>query len=150
MEQLPYVHLPFNNCELMKTTSEKIRIIHQNELAFPLLSALELEAEEFKALCRQGFVSLEQRRAKLYGKLRFRVGNRQRVKYVRGDQIAGLIAELNQLQAVTRLNRILLQSDREAWRILRASKLGLEPVLAANGLFFHGLAIRRRRIAKPN
>ena len=115
--------------------------------AFPLLTSMRLNDDEFLALQRQGFVSREQRHSRTIFKLRFRIQGRQRVKYLRADRVAEVLDELHRLQANVRRE---IQSEaqiREARRLLRSTKQDLIEPAAELGFFFHGLALRRRRAA---
>jgi hypothetical protein len=112
------------------------------------LARLRLNAEELAALRKQGFVSADHRgRARVCYKLRFRHAGRQHVRCLGSDPAvaARVRLELAELQASARLGRELGRRTQEARRALRGVKSSLEPLLAAAGYGFHGLAIRRRK-----
>jgi hypothetical protein len=91
-------------------------------------------------------VAREQRAARTYFKLRFRSGGQQIVRYIGDEHRAAAVAnELADLQSETRLMRHLKSLTVSANQRLREGKKRLEPVLAAYGWAFHGLAIRRPR-----
>jgi hypothetical protein len=111
-----------------------------------LLCRLRLTAEDLAALKRQGAVQVEQRGGKSIGKLRFRRGGKQVVRYIGGAEVARQVQEeLIKWQAGCRKSRALLHLTKAARAALRESKVILAPHLAQIGYQFHGLAIRRRR-----
>ncbi len=117
---------------------------------FPALRGLGLEEGELAALSRQGFVSPEQRgpqRAVIH-KLRYRIQGRQRTRYLGSDPkfLEQIRRELAELQGPVRRHRNLQELRRQAWRGLRQAKSILAPLLAAEGWYYHGLTIRRRRV----
>lgn len=111
------------------------------------LDDLQLTAAERDALSRQGFVAAERRGGgRTYYKLRFRLGDRQRVRYLGDDESAAHIRrELEQLQAARRAEQRLKRMARAARSALRESKAELAPRLDEDGLRFHGFALRRVR-----
>ena len=111
---------------------------------FTILCSMALDPEQLLALHRQGGLSRERRRGRTYHKLRFRVGGRQRVKYVPATKLAAVATELVRLQSSTLRSRALMRRDREARRALRDAKAALVPRLTG-GLYFHGHTIRQRR-----
>ena len=98
------------------------------------------------ALAQQGFVNQERRGKRTYFKLRFRRAGRQIVRYL-GDEMraAAVATELAAHQSDTRILQQLRLLTKAANRLLRDGKKRLQPILAANGLAFHGLAIRHPR-----
>ena len=112
---------------------------------FPALASLRLGDEDLRVLAHQGFLSRETRRGRATFKLRFRRGGHQHVKYVAAHDATAVRAELNKVQAGTRLKRELAAVTRDAHQILRQTKRNLQPILESHGFAFHGLAIRRRR-----
>lgn len=97
-------------------------------------------------LRQQGFVNSEKRGERAYYKLRFRCEGKQVVRYIGGADLAKKVeSELAHLQQETKLIRILRSKTKIANRAIRAAKQQLEPILKANGLAFHGLAIRKPR-----
>lgn len=111
-----------------------------------LLRRLRLTAEDLAVLRRQGAVQIEQRSRRNIGKLRFRRGGKQIVRYIGGAEAARQVQdELSQWQAAHRKSRELLHLAKAARAALRESKQALAPCLEPIGYRFHGLAIRRRR-----
>ena len=110
------------------------------------LEQLRLTAQDLAALKRQGTVLIEQRGAKHVGKLRFRSGGRQVVRYL-GDveTTRKACAELAALQAAHRHAQELTRITRSARKAIRAWKKTLAPFLERNGYSFYGLQIRRQR-----
>jgi hypothetical protein len=115
-----------------------------------LLERLSLDTAEIAVLARQGFVREERDKMgnRIY-KLRFRVGQRQRVKFIGRDrhsaqQIeAALVAWQRHRRltlSVERLRREVSQRVREQWR-------QLDPILLAAGYRRHGREIRMSRKA---
>ena len=101
---------------------------------------------DLKELSRQGFVCEERRRDRKYHKLRFRSGGRQVVRYVGGAELAAALKnELSILQYESRVMRDLKAKMKIANMVLREAKILMEPVLKANGLVFHGFAVREPR-----
>ncbi len=113
-----------------------------------ILARIGLTAEEVTALERQGFVSAESRGRKctVY-KLRFRIGGRQRVRYVGTDPVLADAAReaLHCLQKGRLTERELRSLTSEANRLLRESKSRLLPFAEAAGYRFHGRALRQTR-----
>lgn len=112
------------------------------------LEALSLTAEELGALAQQGFVAAEHRgQHGPFFKLRFRVQGRQRVKYLGKDAAVAehVQREVLELQREHRLTKKMHRITIEARKILRQTKLDLQPVVAAAGLTFHGYDVRRTR-----
>jgi hypothetical protein len=118
-----------------------------NPLAeFPLLASLRISADDLRELARQGFVCEEKRGNREYYKLRFRSGGRQVVRYLgNAERAARVEHELSKLQNEAREMRALKAKVKIANKMLREAKIALQPVLAANGLVFHGFAIRQPR-----
>ena len=71
------------------------------------MAKLGLAPGEIKALATQGFVARERRGGRIYWKLRFRVGGRQRVRYLGSDatKAAAIRAELAQGAVSLRMAR---------------------------------------------
>jgi len=116
-----------------------------------LLGQLRLTAEDLAALRRQGAVQVERRGKKSIGKLRFRRGGKQVVRYIGGATAARQVQEeLTKWQAAHRKSRELLRLAATARTALRGSKKALAPHLEQIGYRFHGLAIRRRREPPAN
>jgi hypothetical protein len=111
------------------------------------LARLALSDVERAALEGNGFVSAEWRGRKRRFKLRFRVGGKQRIRFLGHDpavaaSVAGALVELQrpkraiqQLRAVCRAGRTIMRAGREQ----------LTPLLAPHGVKFHGYALRRSR-----
>ena len=118
--------------------------------SFPALRQLGLADADLAVLQRQGFVAAEGRKPTRY-KLRYRRDGRQRIRYLgsQAEFVAQVRRELSQLQSPMRQARALRRSLRTASRALRKAKRSLLPVLAATGHAYHGLIIRRRRVAPP-
>jgi hypothetical protein len=113
---------------------------------YPALAGLGLNDVDLSELAAQGFVCAERRGFRTYYKLRFRRAGKQVVRYVGDRERAEAIArDLDALQANTESVRHLGHLAKQARKYLRQEKLALEPVLAANGWAFHGLAVRRPR-----
>jgi hypothetical protein len=115
-----------------------------------VLATLGLLAEQIAALAKRGSVCAEVRsNGQVYHKLRFRVDDRQHVRYLGNvpEFIEQVKAEIEQLQQRTRLRRELRHLTRAARQKLRASKSRLEPLLVDAGFRFHGMAVRKRRSA---
>jgi hypothetical protein len=79
--------------------------------------------------------------------LRFRIGTKQRVRYLGTasafvDQVR---TELGQLQQCAILNRELKRLVQIAKQKLRTTKHQLGPLLDSAGFVFHGLAVRKPR-----
>lgn len=131
----------------MQPTQDNHHRIQDNRLAeFPALASLRLEAGDLEELAVQGFVGQEKRGDRTYYKLRFRRGGKQVVRYVGGADRAAIVSkEIAILQADTKLMRELKAKVRIANQLIRETKQSMEPLLEANGLVFHGLAIRRPR-----
>jgi hypothetical protein len=109
---------------------------------------LDLTAEEFAELRRQGFVCRERRRGRIIFKLRFRTSEgRQCVRYLGTDPAAAaeVQKDLNDMQIARRMNHELTRLVHEAGQKLRSSKETLAPALAEAGYHFHGRSIRRTR-----
>lgn len=119
---------------------------------FPALAKLNVLETDLAELTRQGFVSGERRRHRMYFKLRFRRAGQQIVRYV-GDAVqAAVVAnELKTLQAARLAHHELSKFDRDARQILRKQVAVLEPLMLGHGFRFHGRAIRKFRLpGKPN
>ena len=111
---------------------------------FPVLAALRLDDRDLQALSRQGFVAHEQRNGRSHHKLRFRRDGRQRVRYVPHAAVA-LEKELHALQQQRLLERELAALHRRGRVLFDEMKVRLAPIVAAEGLIFHGFSIRRPR-----
>jgi hypothetical protein len=112
------------------------------------LATLGLNSEELVALAKQGFVCAEVRGdGGLYHKLRFRLGDRQQVRYLGKDLefVKRVKADLAQLQQRIRLQRKLGRLVRAAKHKLRTAKIQIEPLLKGAGFAFHGMAVRQPR-----
>jgi hypothetical protein len=113
---------------------------------YPALAALRLTDDDLDGLSYQGFVCREQRGHLVFFKLRFRRARRQIVRYVRNAQHAeDVCAELRRLQADRRMDLQLGRIAKLACRMLREGKCQLEPIVQAEQMTFHGLALRRPR-----
>ena len=125
----------------------KQQIDRRSPAVYPALATLRLGTADYDTLARQGFVCAERRGGRTYFKIRFRRQRRQVVKYLGSDArfAARVGAELVFLQNVVRQQRELTALTNAARRQLRVAKQRLEPLLAAQGLKFHGLAVRRPR-----
>jgi hypothetical protein len=133
----------------MDSNSDDIRCGQPPRLTdFPALAALRLSDADLGELCHQGFLAKEARGRLEFYKLRFRRAHRQVVRYVDAEDAAAIRAELARLQADCRLQRELGRLTKRARRMLRESKQKLEPIVATEGLTFHGLALRRPRKQK--
>lgn len=109
--------------------------------------ALKLGTEETAALKRQGFVVGEQRGGRVVYKLRFRVRDRQRVRYLGADsrkaeRIEQFVKSLQRDRCIKKQLRDLDAAVAENFSMM---KRRLGPFLDQAGLKFHGLAIRRTR-----
>lgn len=113
----------------------------------PALSRLGLAPDEMEALRSQGFVVSEMRRGEPVYKLRFRIGARQRVRYLGKDnRLAEEVkAGLHDLQRGRSDQRELAVLARAASRQLAEAKRIMTPLLEEDGFHFHGQAIRQRR-----
>jgi hypothetical protein len=120
----------------------------RRETAQRCLAELGLSAADQAALSRQGFISREVRgrRSAVY-KLRFRVGGRQRVRYLGTDAggIRRVQEALHELQEDRRLELALGRLHHEVAQRLCDSKRRLAAPLVAAGFGFHGRAARRPR-----
>jgi hypothetical protein len=115
------------------------------------IETLDLTTEEMAALRRQGFVSQEHRRGRVFFKLRFRLSpGRQCVRYLGSDPAVAeeVRKELLEMQMARSMNRELSKLAKEAGQKLQSSKETLAPALAEAGYHFHGLSVRRKRIVK--
>ena len=131
-------------------TPDKSQTPHHRRDEYPSLASLRLTAADWEELAHQGFVSEERRGRRKYYKLRFRSGGKQVVRYIgSADRAATVHRELKILQAETKVVRELKARAKIANKMLRESKLAMEPVLENAGLAFHGLAIRRPRKRRP-
>jgi hypothetical protein len=112
------------------------------------LAGLGLADADLQALARQGFVAAEFRRLRPpYFKLRWRRDGRQRVRYLgqdpaRAEQVRAALERLQRPRRNGRLAARLLAEARK--RLLDARRL-LEPRADADGLRYHGYALRRPR-----
>jgi hypothetical protein len=115
------------------------------------LAGLRLAAGDREALTLQGFVSEERRSGRgPYYKLRWRRGERQRVRHLgadsaRADQVRAALDELQRPRRAATLAARLLADTR---RRLREAKGMLAPLAAAEGLYYHGYTLRRHK-ARP-
>ena len=117
----------------------------------PHIDKLDLTTEEMTALRRQGFVSREHRRGRVFYKVRFRMPTgRQRVRYLGADPAVAeeVQKELFEMQTGRCMNRELKKLVKEAGQRLQSSKETLAPALAEAGYHFHGLSVRRKRVVK--
>lgn len=115
------------------------------------LAALGFKTEEIAALRQQGFVSSEMRSGRMIYKLRFRLGGRQRVRYLGTNQEAADDVErlIQALQSSRRIKKQLRELDLEVTEKLKTLKQRLGPFLDRAGMKFHGLAIRSPRARSP-
>ncbi len=113
----------------------------------PVLDRFRLTVDDLAALRRQGFVSSELRRCKVYYKLRFRRDGKRVVRYVGNDPATAdqLLRELEVLQADRHDKLQDARLCREARIALRETKARLEPLLEAAGHAFRGYEIRTRK-----
>lgn len=111
------------------------------------LEVLGLSAEDVGALKQQGSIAKEKRGNRTVYKLRWRVGEKQRIKYLGTDtaRVGWIEEQLRQHQRICRLKKQLRDLGREGMAILREAKIRLQPLLEERGLAFHGLEIRRHR-----
>ena len=118
----------------------------------PLLARLGLTAEELQAVRRQGFVAREHRRGQLVFKLRFRMppAGKQHVRCLGSDTAVAeaVRQELAQIQRPRHLDLQLGKLRPQIGQKLRSDKARLAVQLEQAGYYFHGLAVRRRRLAK--
>ena len=115
------------------------------------LSDLPLCERDLELLCRQGFVSGEERgQGAIYYKLRFRRHSQQVVMGIGTDKQAAdeIRSELRGLQRARRLDQELGRLTQDAARLLRRSKKELEAPLEREGYYWHGFEIRKSR-GKP-
>ena len=127
-------------------------LINREQHAAACLGRLGLTAVDLAALAAQGFISAEYRSRgpRRYGpifKLRWRLGNVQKVRYlgrnpVLAEQVQVALAVWQAPHRAQRESAALLRSAR---RTLRAAKAGAAPQLAREGRYLHGYAVRRRR-----
>lgn len=84
-------------------------------------------------------------------KLRFRLGGRQRVRYLGTNQEEADDVErlVQALQSGRRIKKQLRELDHEVTEKLKTLKQRLSPFLDRAGLKFHGLAIRLPRARSP-
>jgi hypothetical protein len=117
--------------------------------ATPALAALGLTEDDLDALRRQGFVSPESRRGRVYFKLRYRLQPEgpQCVHYIGTDPAVAheVQRELAQLQRPRRIDRDLSKVTQQIGRALKAIKADLMPHLESAGYRFHGMAVRQKR-----
>ena len=115
---------------------------------FPALHKLRLGLEQLEALKTQGFVAREQRGEKCFYKLRFRLHQKQIVRYLGGSaELAAQVAsELQELQSAKRSLAELKRGAREVRTVLRQSKKVLAPILLPLGFHFYGRELRLRRL----
>lgn len=123
-----------------------------SEAAAAELAALGLSRAELAALTDQGCVIAERRGASTsVFKLRFRLGGRQKTKYLGSDAAAA--ARIGQAlaawQAPRQRDRRLRCCAAKGRALLRDVKRRLEGSLQAAGFKFHGRAIRRPRCSGP-
>jgi hypothetical protein len=116
---------------------------------FPASAKLGLNEDELNEIAFQGFVCQEKRRDRVYHKLRFRIGGKQRVRYIGDAEAARKVGEeLSVLQEHLRHFRHVAALRRVVREQLQASKQALEPYLKARGLYYHGQSIRKRRASQ--
>jgi hypothetical protein len=96
----------------------------ESTCGLPILSRFALSDSELSALARQGFISSENRGGRKTIRLRYRVGNRQHVRYVRPSEVLALEAELASLQKRTRARRRRKRLATIIRRALRLRRLG--------------------------
>jgi hypothetical protein len=128
----------------MDTTTTLQQPVAGQFAAYPALARLRLATGDLDALGQQGFLSTERRGDRIIHKLRFRRGGRQVVRSI-GDaaEAAVVQSELDRLQSKRQSCRELAALDRAARRLLRDTKVQLEPLVIARGWKFHGRAVRR-------
>lgn len=113
---------------------------------YPALAALRLNDADLNELSRQGFIGQEKRKDRTYYKLRFRRNHKQVVRYIGSAECATDVrTDLKVLQAETAILRELNSIVKMASQMLQDAKTKLGPLFEANGLAFHGLAVRRSR-----
>ena len=114
--------------------------------SYPTLAKLHLEPGDLSHLMRQGSVAQERRGDHAYFRLRFRRHGRQIARYI-GDSATAtiVIKELARLQTRRRLGREFAQLSQAGRRLLRETKVALEPLVIAHGMYFHGRTIRQPR-----
>jgi hypothetical protein len=116
------------------------------------LGTLQLNADERLALRTNGFVASERRGSSTIYKLRFRVADRQKVRYLGCDAaVADAVrAELAAWQVQRRRDRDHRRAVDYARRVIREISIRLAPDVAAAGLRLHGRTIRKPRRGKSN
>lgn len=112
------------------------------------LRRLSLSQEELQCLCRQGFVAGELHSGRRIYKLRFRIAGRQRVKALGSDEAFAQAVrnELRHLQMPRASLRELNEMARKARAAIRSANQQLRSSLEATGMYFHGHAVRRKRV----
>jgi len=114
--------------------------------SYPALATLRLEPGDLSRLMCQGSVAQERRGDHAYFRLRFRRHGRQVARYIGDAATAAIVMkELARLQTRRRLGREFAQLSRAGRRLLRETKVALEPVVIAHGMYFHGRTIRQPR-----
>ncbi len=117
----------------------------------PHINKLDLTAEEMAALRRQGFVSRERRRGRVFFKLRFRMPTgMQCVRYLGADPAVAeeVQTELLEVQRARHLHLQLGKLAKEAGQRLKSGKAAIAPMLAEAGYHFHGLSVRQKRVVE--
>lgn len=117
-------------------------------MEFSLAERLRLSADEVAAVARTGFVAHERRgSACLVYKLRFRMGGRQRVRYlgVDADFVGAVREALRDLQRQRDAQRNLRRLAVRARALLRELKPRIAADAEREGYHFHGLALRKGR-----
>lgn len=114
-----------------------------------ILTRLGLSGDQLSALQRQGFLTVEDRGfAKPIYKLRFRLDGRQKVKVLGTDEhlVQQVREALEVLQRPRHAIRKLKQVEQRAQILVRETKRNAMPLLASQGLRFHGHVLRRTRV----
>ena len=118
-----------------------------------ILIRLQLTAEHWESLARQGYVTEDRRGPnKCVFKLRFRHQGRVVVRYLSTDPAVAEAArrELAEIQREARTECNLRRLLRRARRALRAAKARSTPALNAMGFAYHGYQLRRPKAARSN
>jgi hypothetical protein len=114
----------------------------------PHLVELGLSPDEIQALSRQGFIRRALRGRNEVFRLCYRVGGKQRSRYVPATRAAAVAADLARLQEGEKARRALRQLARTARQTLRQRKDLLHGLVEKSGFYFHGNQVRRRRTPK--
>lgn len=112
-----------------------------------LAELVSLSTDELQELRTQGFVCREQRGGCVVYKLRFRLHERQRVRYLGTNEAFSQLvaAALADHQCGRRHELKLKRIVRAALRCVRDTKQQLAPVIPPSEMYFHGSIIRFRR-----